>query len=316
VDFGGQPWQGDFHSDLAVLLHQARPPADWEAFLRRHAAHPQVTTAAELARDLHPDSPGHLRAAARAFLRRNDVDRAALLLRAALALCPDRAAALAGQAELLLQAGYRHEAAALWRERFAWQTAFPVPGERDREDWRAEARLELVGFLWRAGFPDEAHRQLTRLLEAAREGDPLRPARVAALAAGRFPAFVTAEQVLRVTGSPLTLLRLAVGRPGWERVRDHVISQLAILLPEAPEVAWLACVWQNREAACLDAQALGVDPPGGVRLPVLLPLLDRLQGLDTAERPAVERLALHAIRWRVRVVSPDWRFVEETLLRE
>ncbi len=313
---GAGTWEGDFHSDLALLLHEPRSPADWEAFLLRHGGHPQVTAAAELARDLQPASPGHLQAAAAVFLRRNDPDRAAALLRAALVLRPDRAVALAGQAGLLLQAGYRHEAAALWRERFAWQTAFADPRERDREDWRTEPRLELVGFLWQAGFPDEAHRQLARLLEAARAGDPLRQARVAGQAARRFPSFVTPEQVLRVTGSPLTLLRLAIGRPGWERTRDHVLSQLAILLPEAPEVAWLACVWRNRQDACLDAQALGVDPPGGVRLPGLLPLLDRLQGMDTADRPAVERLARHAARWRAVTVSENWRFVEEALMRE
>ena len=43
-----------------------------------------------------------------------------------------------------MRSGYRHEAAALWRERLAWQTAFASPEERDREDWRVEPRLELV----------------------------------------------------------------------------------------------------------------------------------------------------------------------------
>jgi hypothetical protein len=171
-----RPWEGDFHSDLAILLHEARPPADWEAFLLRHGGHPQVTTAAELARDLHPDSPGHLQAAAAAFWRRNDPDRAADLLRAALALRPDRAAALAGQAGLLLQAGYRHEAAALWRERFAWQTAFLSPEETGpgglaRGAPSGARRLSLAGGVPRRG--QQAARAPARSGQAGRSPAPV-----------------------------------------------------------------------------------------------------------------------------------------------
>ncbi|MBU1068391.1 hypothetical protein KJ975_02380 [Myxococcota bacterium] len=306
---------GDFHSDLALLLALPQPASTWEIFFRRHAAHPQVTAAAELVLVLFPGSHRHGLAAAAAFLLRSDPGRAWSALRATSESHPDRAGAYHDQAEMFLHAGFRHEAALAMRDWFAWKEAFQTSAERDREDWRLDANLELVGFLWRAGFSGQAEARLTRLLAATAQGDPQRLSRVAGLAARRFPGLVTPESLARTTGNPLLLLRIAGDRPGFGKWRDHVLSQLAILLPDAPEVAWTACLWQKTAAACLDAQAVGVSSPDGIRLPVLLPILDRLGVHDTTGRPDDLRLALHVARWRAGTHA-DWQFVEDALQNE
>ncbi len=321
-------WNGDFHSDLALLLHQAHSPAAWDAFFRRHAAHPQVTAAAELAVTLHPGSHRHGLAAARAFLLRGDAGRARSLLQVMSGSTPDRAGAALDHAELYLGTGFRHEAAVAMRDWFDWKEAFSGPQELDRPDWRLDANLKLVEFFWRAGFSDRAEERLNRLLSAARDGDPLRAARVAEHAARRFPAFASPETLVGLSGNPLFILQFSAGRSGFDKWRNHVLSQLAILLPDAPEVAWTACLWLRTGAACLEAEAMGVfpapatgaapsavsHPVHGLRLPVLLSILDRLQP-DTGGRAEDWRLALHAARFRARSEA-DWRFVEVELENE
>ncbi len=303
-------WRGDFASDLARLLARESTPSAWEAFYARHVHDPRLLAVAELETIFFPGSFEHARAAARAFAWKNEVQRAVALLEDAVRFVPEPADAWRDSAWLLLEAGYRHEAAAFMQRRHAWLTAFSGPAEASRSDWRLEAVAETVDFLRKAGFPAEAELRLRTLLRDAGSGDSLRMARTAEWLARRHPEWFTPASLLRVTDNPLFFLQWAAFRPDARREVAHILSQLALVLPESPEIAWLSCALTEEEAACLAAHAR--DVAGPIRLEMALDLLDRAEGMDTRSLPPDARLALAAARRRARAHSA-WRFVEREL---
>ncbi len=302
----------DFFSDLARLLREPASALVWNAIFDRHVDHSHVETAAELVPFLHPDSPEHHLAAARLFLRKNQPDRAWAMVEDGSRSASEPGAWHARVAEVFLQAGYRHDAARAMRSFAAWHQAFAHPKEAGRPDLRFTLHAVLADFFFRAGFVELSRGQLTRMLDGARKGDPLRAGRILARVAAFRPQLVPFGQLVETTQNPLFLLahavrnRLPADHPG------HLVSQLRMALPTAPEIPWFGCIAGQREQDCLDAVVLGFSTHEGIRLELLLDLLDELHPPPARKNLPMDRLALQAAMAHARMHS-HWEFLVAAL---